>query len=218
MNNKRRNARKSTTMLDFLVNCVGSLGYWGYLVIFFAVALECQAVLGLAMPGESLVLVGGFLAGQGVFDPAVLLLVIALAAIFGDSIGYQLGRLLGREWLLHSAGRFGLRHDHLHRVDRFLARHGGKVVFSSHFLHLFRSLMPFVAGSQQMPYGRFFMFNAMGCVVWAGIFVVFGYLTGKNWQVATEWIGDFGKILAATLIVVFMFVWFQKRLGKLKRT
>ena len=83
-------------MVDQLVNFVGHLGHWGYLVIFLVVALECQAILGLVMPGESLVLVGGFFAEQGVFDLAGLILVISLAAILGDSIGYELGRYLGR--------------------------------------------------------------------------------------------------------------------------
>ena len=55
-------------MLDHLINFVGHLGHWGYLVIFLVVALECQALLGLVMPGESLVLVGGFFAGQGLLD------------------------------------------------------------------------------------------------------------------------------------------------------
>lgn len=203
-------------MLDFLTNCVGSLGQWGYLVIFFVVVLECQAVLGLIMPGESLVLASGFLAGQGVFDPAVLLLAISLAAIFGDSIGYQLGLHLGREWLLHSACRFGIRREHLDRVDQFLATYGGIVVFSSHFLHLFRSLMPFVAGSRRMAYWRFLAFNAAGCVIWAGIFVTLGYLTGKNWRLATEWIGNFGKILVAALMLFFVVVRLHRRRVRLK--
>ncbi|MHB8709586.1 MAG: DedA family protein [Desulfuromonadales bacterium] len=86
-------------MLDYLISFTGALGHGGYLVIFLGVALECQAVLGLVMPGESLVLAGGFFAGQGVLNPEILLLVIAIAAILGDSIGYGLGRQLGRKWL-----------------------------------------------------------------------------------------------------------------------
>jgi len=87
-------------MLDYLISFVGRLGHWGYLVIFLIVALECQPLLGLVMPGESLVLVGGFFAGQGLLDPGVLIFVISIAAILGDSISYELGRYLGRGWLL----------------------------------------------------------------------------------------------------------------------
>lgn len=139
-------------MLDHLINFVGHLGHWGYLAIFIVVALECQAALGLIMPGESLVLVGGFFAEQGVFDLGVLIFVVSIAAILGDSIGYELGRHLGRGWLLKHGRRFGLRQEHMDRVDGFFVRHGGKAVFGSHFLHLLRALMPFVAGSRRMRY------------------------------------------------------------------
>lgn len=106
-------------MLDYLINFISHLGHWGYLVIFLVVVLECQALLGLVMPGESLVLVGGFFAEQGVFHRDVLIIVISIAAILGDSIGYELGRRLGRGWLVKQGGRFGLRVEHLARVDIF---------------------------------------------------------------------------------------------------
>jgi undecaprenyl-diphosphatase len=86
-------------MLDYIVHFVERVGHWGYFVIFLVVMVECQALLGLFMPGESLVLVSGFLAPQEVFDLDVLILVIFAAAVVGDSIGYELGRQLGRSWL-----------------------------------------------------------------------------------------------------------------------
>ena len=193
-------------MLDQLVNFIGSLGHWGYLVIFLVVALECQAGLGFVMPGESLVIVGGFFAEQGLFELPALIMVISLAAIAGDSIGYQLGRRLGRGWLTQHGGRFGLRQEHLDRVDRFFEMHGGKAVFSSHFLHLLRSLMPFVAGSHRMAYPKFLFFNAAGCIVWAGIFTILGYLTGKSWRIAARWIGGASEIIGGMLVLVILVI------------
>ncbi|MBU1565533.1 MAG: bifunctional DedA family/phosphatase PAP2 family protein [Proteobacteria bacterium] len=194
-------------MFDYLINFVSHLGHWGYLVIFLVVALECQALLGLFMPGESLVLVGGFFAEQGVFDLDILIFVISLAAILGDSIGYELGRHLGRGWLVKHGGRFGLRQEHLVRVDDFLLTHGGKAVFSSHFLHLLRSLMPFVAGERGMPYLRFLIFNALGCIVWATVFVWVGYVAGKSWRIAEKWIGAAGKIVGGALLLAIALFW-----------
>ncbi len=194
-------------MLDYLVNFIGQFGYWGYLAIFLVVALECQAVFGLFMPGESLVLVGGFFAEQGVFNLGALISVIALAAILGDSIGFELGRHLGRHWLLQYGVRFGLRQEHLERVDRFFVKHGGKAVFSSHFLHLLRSLMPFVAGSRRMPYRKFLFFNALGCIVWASVFVMLGYVAGKSWRVAAQKIGGAGEILGGLLLLIVIIGW-----------
>ncbi len=201
-------------MFDYLINFVSHLGHWGYLVIFLVVALECQALLGLFMPGESLVLVGGFLAEQGVFDLDVLIFVIAVAAILGDSIGYELGRYLGRGWLVIHSGRFGLHQEHLARVDSFLEKHGGKAVFSSHFLHLFRSLMPFVAGERRMPYLKFLIFNAQGCIVWATVFILVGYFAGESWRVAEKWIGVAGKIVGGALLLAIALVWLWRWLGR----
>jgi membrane protein DedA with SNARE-associated domain/membrane-associated phospholipid phosphatase len=201
-------------MLDHLINFVGHLGHWGYLVIFIVVALECQALLGLVMPGESLVLVGGFFAEQGLLDLRVLIFVISIAAILGDSIGYELGRHLGRGWLLKHGRRFRLRQEHLDRVDGFFVRHGGKAVFGSHFLHLLRALMPFVAGARRMRYLKFLLFNAVGCIVWATVFVSLGYLTGKTWRVAAKWIGAASEIVGGALLLAIALGWLWRWLGR----
>ena len=201
-------------MLDYLINFVNHLGHWGYLIIFFVVALECQALLGLVMPGESLVLMGGFLAEQGFLDFRVLILVISVAAVLGDSVGYELGRYLGREWLLKHGGRFGLRQEHLDRVDGFFVHHGGKAVFGSHFLHLLRSLMPFVAGARRMRYLWFLLFNALGCIVWAAVFVSLGYLAGGAWRVAAKWIGRASEIVGGALLLAVALGWLWRWTGR----
>ncbi|CAG0941431.1 DedA family protein [Geobacter sp.] len=203
-------------MLDYLISFVGSLGHWGYLVIFLVVALECQALLGLVMPGESMVLVGGFFAGQGVLDPGVLIVIISIAAILGDSIGYGLGRQLGRGWLLKQVRRFGLRQEHLDRADGLFAKHGGKAVFGSHFLHLLRPLMPFVAGDRRMRYQKFLLYNAMGCIVWASVFVSLGYIAGESWRLAAKWVGVTGKIVGSGLLLAIALVWLWRWLGRHK--
>jgi membrane protein DedA with SNARE-associated domain/membrane-associated phospholipid phosphatase len=189
-------------MLDSLIDLVSRLGHWGYLLIFLVVVLECQAFFGLFMPGESLVLLGGFLAGQGVFDLRVLVFAVAIAAILGDSIGYELGRHFGREWLLKQGKRFGLRQEHVDDVDGFFVRHGGKAVFSSHFLHVLRALMPFVAGAHRMRYLTFLSFNALGCIAWATTFVLLGYSAGESWHVAAKWIGRASEIVGGALLLV----------------
>jgi membrane protein DedA with SNARE-associated domain len=94
---------------------------------------------------KSLVLVSGFLAAQEVFDLEVLILVIFAAAVVEDSIGYELGRQLGRSWLEEHGPRFGLPRERLDYNERFFAGHGGKSVFASHFMHIGRALTPFLA-------------------------------------------------------------------------
>ncbi len=194
-------------MLNTLIGFVDRLGHWGYLVIFLVVAMECQAFLGLAMPGESLLLASGFFARHGALDLGRLLFVISAAAILGDTISYQLGRHLGREWLLKQGRRFGCRPERLARVAGFFERQGGKAVFASHFMHLMRSLMPFIAGSCRMPYPRFLVFNAAGCILWATAFVLAGYLAGASWQVAAKWVGRASEAAGVALLLAIAVAW-----------
>lgn len=142
-------------MLDHLILFSKHLGHWGYLIIFLIVLLECQAFLGLVMPGESLVLASGFLAKSGLLDLGDLIVVVAIAATLGDSIGYELGRHLGTGWLLKHGRRFGFRQERLNSVEGFLDRHGGKAVFASHFMHLMRAMMPFIADPAECAIGYF---------------------------------------------------------------
>jgi undecaprenyl-diphosphatase len=194
-------------MLDNLIHFISLIGLWGYLVIFVIVALECQALFGLFMPGESLVVLGGFFAEQGIFDLGVLIPVIAAAAVLGDSIGYQLGRYLGSGWLIQQGRRFRLRQEYLDRMDGFFARHGGKAVFASHFMRLMRALMPFVAGASRMRYRQFLIFNAMGCILWATTFVTLGYFAGASWHVAAKWIGRASEIIGGAILLAIAVGW-----------
>ena len=128
-------------------------------------------------------------------------------AIVGDSIGYELGRRVGTAWLLRHGRWAGLNEEKLQRVQGFLASHGGKSVFASHFLHLLRSLMPFMAGSSQMRYLRFLFYNTMGCILWAATFVLVGYGLGESWKVAEHWIGRASAITGGALALVIGLAW-----------
>jgi membrane protein DedA with SNARE-associated domain len=210
---KRNGTGNVEAMLDYIVHFVERFGHWGYLVIFLVVMVECQALLGLFMPGESLVLVSGFLAAQGVFDLDVLIFVIFAAAVVGDSIGYELGRQLGRSWLEEHGSRFGLRRERLDHIEMFFAGHGGKSVFASHFMHLGRAVTPFLAGSSRMPYLRFFVFNALGCALWAATFALLGYFFGESWHVVGKWFGRASAILVGLLLLFLGFIWLWRWRG-----
>jgi membrane protein DedA with SNARE-associated domain/membrane-associated phospholipid phosphatase len=196
-------------MVDYIADFARQLGLWSYLIVYLVVMLECQPLLGLFMPGETLVVASGFLAREGVFDLKVLIVVIAAAAVIGDTIGFELGRRLGRGWLQHYGPWFGVREKHLAKVDGYFARHGGKSVFFSHFLHVLRALMPFMAGAGAMPYLRFAVYNTLGCILWATIFAVLGYFFGHSWELLHRWAGRAGAVLGAFVLflVVLGFLW-----------
>ena len=196
-------------MLEHLNDLILRLDHWGYVIVFLIVMLECQAFLGFFMPGESMVMVAGFLAGQELLDVRVLMVVVASAAIVGDSIGYEFGRRLGRDWLRLHGKKFWVRPERLDRMDAFFFRYGGLSVLFAHFLHVGRALMPFLAGAARMPYVRFLVFNAIGCILWAVIFSLLGYVFGQSWHLVDRWIGRAGVIAAilGAMVVVTIVLW-----------
>ena len=200
-----------SALLDFLVGLVERLGHWGYVIIFLGATLESAAFVGFVVPGESLVLVAGFLAAVGVLDLAPVLVVVALGAVIGDSIGYELGRRLGRSWLERFGPRLGLHAERIADVDRFFADHGGKAVLLGRFVGFLRALAPFVAGASRMPYPRFLFYNATGGVLWTVSFVLLGYVLGASWYVAERWIGRATLIGAAVVGVIVVGLWLRRR-------
>lgn len=194
-------------MLEYLISLVGRLGQWGYLVIFLGSMLESAAFLGLIIPGESLVLVAGFFAAQGLLDLEVLVVIVAVGAALGDSIGYEMGRRMGRPALVHYGGRFGLNNERVDKADAFFVRHGSKAVFLGRFVGFARAVVPFLAGSSRMPYRQFLPFNAAGAVLWASAVTLLGYFLGASWQTAERWIGRSSAILGGLLVFALLLFW-----------
>jgi undecaprenyl-diphosphatase len=202
-------------VLDSLVDFVWRIGSWGYAVVFLGAALESAAFLGLLVPGESLVIVSGMLAAAGLFDLPTLITVISAGAVVGDSIGYELGRRLGRPWLLRRGARLGFHRDRIEAVDAFFDRHGGKAVLIGRFIGFLRALAPFVAGSSRMPYLRFLAYNVVGAVLWAVGCVLLGYFVGAAWPVVEKWVGRTGLVLG--LVIIGVAAWWLRRRHRRRR-
>lgn len=194
-------------MLDYLIHFVERLGHWGYLVIFLGAMLESAAFLGLLIPGESLVLVAGFFAAQGLLDLDALIVIVGIGAALGDSIGYEMGRRMGRPALERYGSRFGLNNARIENADAFFRQHGGKAVFLGRFVGFARALVPFLAGSSQMPYRQFLPYNALGAALWAPAVVLLGYFLGASWQTAERWIGRASAIVGGIVLFILILVW-----------
>jgi undecaprenyl-diphosphatase len=192
-------------VIDQFIAWVSGIGHWAYLAIFLVVSLESAAFLGFFMPGETAVFLGGFLASQGVLDLKVLIPLVAVAAILGDSIGYELGRLLQKSWFLRYGRWLGLREAQWQRIENFFQRHGGKTIFLARFSAFFRILVPFFAGAARLSYLQFLLFNILGGVVWAAGSVLIGYLAGESWRAIEHWIGR-GALIVVILIVGLILV------------
>jgi undecaprenyl-diphosphatase len=120
--------------------------------------------------------------------------------MLGDSIGYEMGRRLGRPWLARHGERFGFHGHRLGQIDSLFARHGGKTIVLARFVGFLRALAPFVAGAARMPYSRFLLFNVVGAWLWALSFVLLGYVLGASWRVAERWMGRVGLIVAVLVL------------------
>lgn len=194
-------------MLQYLIDLVERLGQWGYLILFLGAMLESAAFLGLVIPGESLVLVAGFLAAQGSLDLDLLIVVVAVGAALGDSLGYEMGRRMGRPALALYGNRFGLNEARVQSADDFFVRHGSKAVFLGRFVGFARALVPFLAGSSRMPYRAFLPYNMLGALLWAAAVALLGYFLGASWQTAERWIGRASAIVGGLLIFALLIAW-----------
>jgi membrane protein DedA with SNARE-associated domain len=149
------------------MDVISRWGHWSYLLLLLGAALESATFLGLLVPGESLVLASGFLAARGVFAIGDLIMVVALGAILGDSVGYEFGHRLGRPWLLRAGRWVGLHAAHLDRSEAVFARYGGPTVLFGRFIGFLRALTPLIAGAARMPYRHFLLYNMLGGALWA---------------------------------------------------
>jgi membrane-associated protein len=159
-----------------LTEVVKAVGYLGIMGIVFA---ESGLLIGLFLPGDSLLFTAGFLASQGVLNIWVLALLAFISAVAGDAVGYQIGHKMGRRLFNSPDSRF-FKRDYLVQSELFFERHGGKAVFLARFLPIIRTFTPVVAGMGAMSYRRFFWFNVLGALCWAVGVTFAGYLLGDT--------------------------------------
>ena len=142
--------------------------------------LETGAFIGLVAPGETVVIVGGLVAGQGEIDIYLLIGLVWFAAVAGDTASFLLGRRLGREFLLKHGPRLRITEERLEQVEGFLHRHGGPTILFGRFVGLVRAIAPFVAGASRMPLRRFIPYDVIAAGAWATLFSLLGYIFWRS--------------------------------------
>jgi membrane protein DedA with SNARE-associated domain len=169
-----------------LASATSSLGAWLYLVVAAFAFFETAAFVGLLVPGEIAIVVGGVAAANGEVDLVAVIAVVWVAAAGGDLVSFQLGRRRGRAFLEANGARLRVRPEHLARADRFFARNGGRAVLVARFVGVLRALMPFVAGASLLPLRRFLPFSVLGGLVWAAMLALIGYSFAGSFERAGE--------------------------------
>ena len=161
--------------LDLIIQQYGLLTY---VLLFVIVFCETGLVVTPFLPGDSLLFAVGAFAARGSLDVVVALVVLAAAAILGDTVNYWIGAVVGPKVFHKENVRF-LNRKHLDRTHEFYERYGGKTIVIARFVPIVRTFAPFVAGIGKMTYGRFLCYNVFGGLLWVLLFVLGGFYFGN---------------------------------------
>jgi len=187
---------------ELLEDISETLGAWTYLLVGFFAFAETGAFVGLVVPGETVMLLGGAVAGQGAIDIYLLIAIAWFAAWAGDTTSFFIGRRLGREFVLRHGPRVGIGQERFERVEDYFSRHGGKTIFIGRWIGVVRALAPFIAGSSGMHYRAFVPYSILGTGLWASLHILIGYFFSRSIESAAHYAGRGVFLLASTIVVV----------------
>ncbi len=179
-----------------LLKLVAEYGIWIYAILFAIIFSETGFVVTPFLPGDSLLFVAGAIAASGEMNVHLLVVLLAAAAVLGNTVNYAIGRWLGKHFFNDRGSRW-LNPKHLDKAHEFYERHGGKAVVLSRFLPIVRTYVPFVAGMALMTPRQYTMYNVAGGVAWVGTLCYAGYFFGN-----IPWIrGNLTAIIVGIVIV-----------------
>jgi membrane-associated protein len=161
-----------------LTDVIKAIGLIGVLAIVFA---ESGLLIGFFLPGDSLLFTAGILASKHLLNVNihVLFVLIFLAAVLGDSVGYTFGRKLGPR-LFRREDSVLFHKDNIKKAEEFYQKYGSKTVILARFVPMVRTFAPIVAGVGKMHYGRFLSFNLIGGLLWTAAMTYLGYFIGSR--------------------------------------
>ena len=188
-----------------------TLGAWTYLLVGVFAFAETGAFVGLVVPGETVMLLGGAVAGQGAIDIYLLIAIAWFSAWLGDTTSFFLGRKLGREFVLEHGPKVGISHERFEKVEDYFGRHGGKTIFIGRFISLVRAFAPFIAGSSGMRYRAFVPYSILGTGLWASAHILVGYFFSRSIETAGKYAAKGAFALATLIVVVVGIVWLYRR-------
>jgi len=156
---------------------IKNYGTLTYFILFFIIFAETGFVFTPFLPGDSLLFAAGVFASLGSFNILILLLILMLAAILGDTVNYWIGHFFGEK--IVSNPKIPINQEHIEKTNRFFEKHGGKTIILARFVPIVRTFAPFVAGAGQMSYGKFISYNIIGGIIWVALFTLSGFFFGN---------------------------------------
>lgn len=164
---------------SYLVQIVKEYHYWTYLILFLLIFAETGFVITPFLPGDSLLFAAGALISNSETDLNIIIMLILLvvAAVFGDFINYEFGKHFGRKVFTSDSKIFKL--SYLHKTQTFYEKYGNKTIIYARFVPIVRTFAPFLAGISKMKYSQFGKYNIVGGILWVSLFLFAGYLFGQ---------------------------------------
>jgi membrane-associated protein len=194
-----------------LEQVIADYGIWVYAILFAIIFCETGLVVLPFLPGDSLLFVAGAFAAAGTLNLPLLILLLCIAAVLGNSVNYAVGSYLGPKVFLWPDSRFFNRAA-LERAHQFYEKHGGKTLIVTRFMPILRTFTPFVAGVSGMSYGRFQWFNVVGALIWIVSLTVAGYLLG-NIPFFKENLTLVIMLIIALSLLPAVIAWLKTRVG-----
>jgi len=193
----------------FLLSVLDQPAWVIYVVTALLVFAEDAFFVGFVLPGETAAILGGVAASLGHTSVVWMGVIVVAAAVIGDSVGYEVGRVFGDRAL--RSRYLATRRRRIDAARDYLRTRGGSAIFLGRWVAFLRAVMPALAGMSRMRYRTFLPWNAAGGLVWGVTMVVAGYLAGMSYKQVATWIGGGSAAVVALVVVVALGVWAVRR-------
>jgi membrane protein DedA with SNARE-associated domain len=198
-------------LLTGLLDAVQSVApVWRVLIAGVAMMLETSVLVGLFVPGDTIVMVAGTAVGS-FWEGAALVATIIVGSLIGESIGFWLGRVLGPRIRHSRIGRW-VGESHWQRAERYVTRRGGIAILISRFLPVLHSVVPLTVGMSGYRYRRFLAWTAPACVLWASMYVTVVSIAAHTYRDAADTVHIAGYIFIGVIVVFLILVVGGKKL------
>ncbi|MFB8387409.1 DedA family protein [Microbacterium sp. NPDC055910] len=175
-----------------------------------AIMLETSVLVGLVVPGDTIVIVAGTAVG-GFAEGAILVVVVVIGALIGESIGFWLGRLLGPKIRDSRVGRW-IGRDNWDRSERYLQRRGGPAIFLSRFLPVLHSLVPLTVGMSEYSYRRFLAWTTPACIIWSTAYISVSAAAAGGYRALADQLHFAAYIFVGVIVLFLLAVVLVKRI------
>ena len=197
-----------------LAEIISQYGIFTYAIIFGIIFIETGLVVTPFLPGDSLLFAAGAFAALGSLNIYILILLLCIAAILGDTANYWIGHFFGKKIIANP--KIPIKEEHIKETEAFFEKHGGKTIILARFVPIVRTFAPFVAGIGKMHYRNFISFNVIGGILWVFLFTLAGFFFGNIPAVKH----NFSVVIIVIIlmsVLPMMYHSFQKKFKKSKK-